>query len=201
MISFFAKLKIFRFWPKTMDYSQAFWPKLRSFFAILLLLAGRCYEAEICAILLPLRCSFKWYPFFGQTQNFQILAETMDYSQAFWPKLRSFFAILLLLAGRCYETETCAILLPLRCSFKWYPKLKIFRFWPKTMDYSQAFWLKLKSFFAALLLLAGRCYEAEICAILLPLRCSFKWYPFLPNSNFSDSGRKPWTIVRRFGRN
>ena len=37
----------------------------------------------------------------------------------------------------------------------------------------------------------GRCYEAEICAILLPLRCSFRWYPFLPGSKFSDSGRKP----------
>ena len=24
MVSFFAEVKIFRFWPKTMDYSQAF---------------------------------------------------------------------------------------------------------------------------------------------------------------------------------
>ena len=55
MQSFFAKLKIFIFWPKTMDYSQAFWPKLRPFFEAFLLLTGRCYEAEICAILLPLR--------------------------------------------------------------------------------------------------------------------------------------------------
>ena len=33
--------------------------------------------------------------------------------------------------------------------------------------------------FVFLLLLTGRWYEAEICAILLPLRCSFRWYPFL----------------------
>ena len=52
-----------------------------------------------------------------------------------------------------------------------------------------------------ILLLAGRCYEAEICAILLPLRCSFTWYNFLPKSNISDFGRKPWTIVRRFDQN
>ena len=25
-------VEIFRFWPKTMDYSKAFWPKSRSFF-------------------------------------------------------------------------------------------------------------------------------------------------------------------------
>ena len=31
-----------------------------------------------------------------------------------------------------------------------------------------------------ILLLAARRYEAEICAILLPLRCSFTWYHFLP---------------------
>ena len=29
MVSFFVKIKIFRFWPKTMDYNKAFWPKLR----------------------------------------------------------------------------------------------------------------------------------------------------------------------------
>ena len=32
MASFLAEVKILIFWPKTMDYSQAFWPKLRSFF-------------------------------------------------------------------------------------------------------------------------------------------------------------------------
>ena len=37
MVFFFAKVKLFIFWPKTMDYSQAFWPKLSSIFAVLLL--------------------------------------------------------------------------------------------------------------------------------------------------------------------
>ena len=63
MVSFFAEAKIFRFWPKTMDYNKAFCPKSRSFFVAFLLLTGKCYEAEICAILLLLRCSFQWYPF------------------------------------------------------------------------------------------------------------------------------------------
>ena len=36
-----------------------------------------------------------------------------------------------------------------------------------------------------LLLLAGTCYEAEICAVLLPLRCAFAWYDFLPKSKLS----------------
>ena len=44
---FFVKVKVFRFWPKTMDYNKAFWPKSRSFFEVLLLENGRCYEAEI----------------------------------------------------------------------------------------------------------------------------------------------------------
>ena len=29
MVSFLAKVKFFRFWPKTMDYNKAFLPKLR----------------------------------------------------------------------------------------------------------------------------------------------------------------------------
>ena len=62
-------------------------------------------------------------------------------------------------------------------------------FWPKTIDYSQAFLPKLSSFFVLLTLLVGRCYEAEICTILLPFRCAFAWYPFfLPKSKFSFSG-------------
>ena len=66
-------------------------------------------------------------------------------------------------------------------------KVKIFIFRPKTMDYSQAFLPKSSSFFEAFLLLAGRCYGAEICVILLL-------------SKFSVSGRKPWTIVQGFDR-
>ena len=47
MVSFFfAKLKIFSFWPKTMDYSRGFWSKLRSFFVVLLRKIGRCYGAQ-----------------------------------------------------------------------------------------------------------------------------------------------------------
>ena len=48
---------------------------------------------------------------------------------------------------------------------------------------------------------SGRCYKAEICTILFPLRCAMAWYYFLQKSKFSDSGQKPWTIVRRFDRN
>ena len=43
--------------------------------------------------------------------------------------------------------------------------------------------------FAVLLLLTGRCCEAEICANLLLLRCSFRWNPFLPKSKFSEFGQ------------
>ena len=38
------------------------------------LLAGRCYGAKICAILLLLRCPFRWNPF-SPMSKFQILAE------------------------------------------------------------------------------------------------------------------------------
>ena len=41
MVSFLAKVKIFIFRPKTMDYSQAFLPNLSAFFKAFLLLAGR----------------------------------------------------------------------------------------------------------------------------------------------------------------
>ena len=58
MESFFAKVKFFRIWPKTMDYNKVFWPKSRSFFVVHLVKIGRCYEAEICASMLPLRCAF-----------------------------------------------------------------------------------------------------------------------------------------------
>ena len=57
------------------------------------------------------------------------------------------------------------------------------------------------SFFVHFLLQSGRCYKAEICTVLFPLRCAIAWYYFLPKSKFSDSGRKPWTIIRRFGQN
>ena len=80
-------------------------------------------------------------------------------------------------------------------------EVKIFRFWPKTMDYNKAFLPKSRRFSAVLLLRSGGCYEAEICAILFLLICPFIWYHFLPKSKFADFGRKPWTIIRRFYRN
>ena len=46
MVSFFAEVKFFRFWPKTMDYNKAFLPKFRSFFMVLLLKTEKCYKAE-----------------------------------------------------------------------------------------------------------------------------------------------------------
>ena len=59
---FFAKVKKFSFLPKTMDYIvRGFDLKLRSLFAAFLLLAGWCYEAEICAVLLPLRYAFAFF--------------------------------------------------------------------------------------------------------------------------------------------
>ena len=80
-------------------------------------------------------------------------------------------------------------------------EVKFFSFWTKTMDYNKAFWPKSRSFFVVLLLLTGRCYEAEICVILFLLRCPFIWYPFWLKSKFSVFGQKPWTIIRRFGQN
>ena len=58
-IIFLAEVNIFSFWPKTMDYNKAFWLKSRPFFSVLLLHTGRCYEAEICTILLLFRSSFR----------------------------------------------------------------------------------------------------------------------------------------------
>ena len=121
MKSFFSKIKIFRFWPKTMDYNKAFWPKSRSFFVVLLLQNGRCYEAEVCAILLLLRCPFQWNPFFAKVKIFRFWPKTMDYNKAFWPKSRSSFVVLLLQNVTCYEAQICAILLLLRCPFRWNP--------------------------------------------------------------------------------
>ena len=139
MESFFVKVKIFRFWPKTMDYNKAFWPKSRSFFVVLLHQNGRCYEALICIILLLLRCAFIWCPFWPKSTFSDSGRKPWTiYNQAFWPKSSSFFVVLLLLAGRCYEAEICTIMLPLRTALAWYhfwPKSKFSRFWRKTMDY------------------------------------------------------------------
>ena len=109
-----------------------------------------------------------------------------------------------LLTRMCYATEICSILFLLRCPFIWYP------FWPKTKFsvFGQKPWTIIRRFdrnqghfFVVLLLLTGRCYEAEICVIVFLLRCPFIWYPFWPKSKFSVFGQKPSTIIRRFDRN
>ena len=51
-----------------------------------------------------------------------------------------------------------------------FSKVKISRLWSKTMDYSQAFCLKLSSFFVLLLLLTGRCTHTHTHTPLLPPR-------------------------------
>ena len=74
-----------------------------------------------------------------------------------------------------------------------FAEVKISRFWPKTMAYNKAFLPKSRRFSAVLLFHSGRCYEAEICAILFLLRCPFIRYHILPKSKFPDFGQKPWT--------
>ena len=143
MVSFLAKVKFFRFWPKTMDYNKAFLPKSRRFSVVLLLHSGRCYEAEICTILFVLRCPFIWYHFFCQSQNFRFWTKTMDYNKAFLPKSRCFSAVLLLHSGRGYKAEICTILFLLRCPFiLWYP------FWPKSKfsDFGRKPWTVVHGF-------------------------------------------------------
>ena len=86
---------------------------------VLLLLAGRLYEAEICSILLPLRCAFTWYYFFPKS-NFSVSGRNPWTIVSVLTEIEvTFFVVLLLLAGRCCEAEICSILLPLRCAFVW----------------------------------------------------------------------------------
>ena len=79
MVSCFAGIEIFRFWPKTMDHSQGFLPKLRSFYVDLLLKIGRCFEAGIYIVLLPSRYAFAWHTFFPEVKMFSFWPKTMDY--------------------------------------------------------------------------------------------------------------------------
>ena len=92
MVSFLAEVKFFRFWPKTMDYNKAFLPKSRRFSAVLLLHSGRCYEAEISAILILLRCPFIWYHFFAEVKICRFWPKTMDYNPWFdiWESKKGF---------------------------------------------------------------------------------------------------------------
>ena len=66
---------------------------LRSFYSTV---EGAIYEAEICAILFVLRCSFIWYRFLAEVKIFRFWPKTMDYNKAFLPKTRRFSAVLLL---------------------------------------------------------------------------------------------------------
>ena len=79
-----------------------------------------------------------------RSQHFQILAknhEPKTMHKAFLPISRSFFVVLLLHSGRCYEAEIYTILFLLRWPFIWYP------FWPKSKfsDFGQKPWVLPKS--------------------------------------------------------
>ena len=101
--------------------------------------------------------------------------------------------ILLLFCPHC---NVCCILL-LFC-----PHCNV-RAWYRSSPIQYYFlWVKFQcvliKFIAPRELFNGRCYEVEICAILLPLRCPFRWFHCWPKSFPSDFGRKSWTIVRCF---
>ena len=66
------------------------------------------------------------------------------------------------------------------------------------IEYSKSHGFRSEATFLAMLLLAGRCYEAEICAVLLPLRCPFRWHPFAEIKLFSFWPKTIWTIVGGF---
>ena len=84
MKSFVAKVKDFIFRPKTMDYSKAFWPKLSSFFVVLLLRNGRCY-IQSCNLdhSAPLYMHCCMEPFPAKVKISISRLKTMDYSPWF----------------------------------------------------------------------------------------------------------------------
>ena len=178
------------FWPKSKfsDFGQKPWTIIRRFYQnrgdflrSFLLHSGRCYEAEICAILFLLRCPFIWYPFWPKSKFSYFGQKPWTIIRRFYRNRGDFLRSFLLHSGRCYEAEICAILFLLRCPFIWYP------FWPKSKFsyFGQKPWTIIRRFYRnrgdflrSFLLHSGRCYEAEICAILFLLRCPFIWYPF-----------------------
>ena len=87
MVSCFAEVKIFRFWPKTMDYNKAFLPKSRRLSAVILLHSGRCYGAEMRHSV-PLEMPFHMVSFLAKVKIFRFWPKTMDYNKAFLPKSR-----------------------------------------------------------------------------------------------------------------
>ena len=169
-----------------------------------LLQSERCYKAEICTILFPLRCATAWY-YFLQKSKFS------ESGQKPWTIIRRFdrnrahsLCSFLLQSERCYKAEICAILFPLRCATAWSYFLQKSKF----SESGQKPWNIIRRFdrnrahsLCSFLLQSERCYKAEICTILFPLRCATAWYYFLQKSKFSESGQKPWTIIRRFDRN
>ena len=91
----------------------------------------------------------------------------------------------------------CAILLLLRGPFWLIPCFAEIDIWPKTVDYSKAF---QSNFFLYQYSSLRRCYEPDICAILLLLRCLFCCYiPCLAEIKIVDFLPKTMDyIVRRF---
>ena len=155
--------------------------------------SSKCYSLRPLLMTRLLEFCFSWDALsygilFGQSQIFQFWPKTMDYNKAFWLKSRSIFVVLYTPHWKVLWSWNLRHSVPLEMPFymvSFLAEVQIYSFWPKTMDYNKAFWPKSRSFFVVLLLLTGRCYEAEICAIVFLLRCPFIWYPFWPKSKFS----------------
>ena len=142
MVSFLAKVKIFRFGQKPWTIIRRFYRNrgdfLRSFYSTV----EGATKLKFASILFLLRCPFIWYPFWPKSKF-------SDFGQKPWTIIRRFdrnrghsLQVLLLHSGRCYEAEICVHSVPLEMPFhmvSFLAKVKIFRFWPKTMDYNKAF--------------------------------------------------------------
>ena len=74
MVSFSAKVKIFRVWPRTMDYNKAFRARVKLELILCPLFTPTWKVLQICTILFPLRCAIAWHYFLPKS-NFQILAK------------------------------------------------------------------------------------------------------------------------------
>ena len=122
-------------WELYVCYSlcMSFWPKLSSFFAVLLLCNGRCYEAEMWTILLLLRCPFIWYPFWPKS-NFSVFGQKpwtirrFDRNRGHY--LWSFYSNV---EGAIYEAENLCHSVPLEMPFhmvSFLAEIGLIRFWP-----------------------------------------------------------------------
>ena len=150
------------------------------------------YKAKICTILFPTRCAIAWYYFLPKS-------EFSDSGQKPWTIIRRFDQNRgHSLCSFYYKAKICTILFPTRCAIAWY------YFLPKSefSDSGQKPWTIIRRFDQNRgHSLCSFYYKAKICTILFPTRCAIAWYYFLPKSEFSDSGQKPWTIIRRFDQN